>query len=246
MEAKEIEPIILNKPDPENQKAAKGVLNINKDILQSNFTYLIVGKPGSGKSFILREIILNKALYNKKFGYVLFITPSKFEDKEIVLDSNNHSSVLDIPWIYSKLFKYRDYINEKYKDGDQPCKNVLIIFDDVIGDLRAEEKNPELIGLFYNRRHLLGDKFMISIVVTTQKYVLCPPKIRSVITAVMAFTLMRMDWLKLQYECIFDNLDKKVIDRVYKSLMLEPYAFLFIRLDNGKVFYKFEKCLNSI
>lgn len=246
MEPKEIEPIILNKPDPENQKSAKGVLNINKDILQSNFTYLIVGKPGSGKSFILREIILNKALYNKKFGYVLFITPSRFEDKEIVLDSNNHSSVLDIPWIYSKLFKYRDYINEKYKDGDQPCKNVLIIFDDVIGDLRAEEKNPELIGLFYNRRHLLGDKFMISIVVTTQKYVLCPPKIRSVITAVMAFALMRMDWLKLQYECIFDNLDKKVIDRVYRNLMLEPYAFLFIRLDNGKVFYKFEKCLNSI
>lgn len=246
MESKEIEPIILNKPDPENQKSAKGVLNINKDILQSHFTYLIVGKPGSGKSFILREIILNKALYNKKFGYVLFITPSGFEDKEIVLDSNNHSSVLDIPWIYSKLFKYRDYINEKYKDGDQPCKNVLIIFDDVIGDLRAEETNPELIGLFYNRRQLLGDKFMISIVVTTQKYVICPPKIRSVITAVMAFALMRMDWLKLQYECIFDNLDKKVIDRVYRNLMLEPYAFLFIRLDNGKVFYKFEKCLNSI
>ncbi|HMW40264.1 MAG TPA: ATPase/DNA packaging protein [Saprospiraceae bacterium] len=247
MEKKEFEPIILNKPDPDKQKSAKGVLNINQEILQPNFTYLLVGKPGSGKSFILREIILNKDMYNKKFGLVLFITPSKFEDPEIQLGPDNHSLTLNTAWIYSRLYRYRDFINNKYKDEEtQPCKNILIIFDDVIGDLKQNERNPDLISLFYNRRHLLGDKFMISIVVTTQKYILCPPKIRSVLTGVMAFVLMRMDWLKLQEECIYDSLDKRVIDRFYRSLLNEPYAFLYIRLDNGKVFYKFEKCLNDV
>lgn len=248
MESKTIEPIILNNPDPQNQKAAKGVKDINEEILQNNFVYLIVGKPGSGKSFILRELILNKKLYNKKFGFVLFVTPSRFEDPEIKLDSNNYLPSYDLDQIYSKLFAYKKFVEDKYAEnpGNQPVKNILIVFDDVIGDLRLNEKDPELIALFYNRRHILGDKYMISIVVTTQKYVLCPPKIRSVITAVMAFALMRMDWLKLQSECIYDTIDKKIIDRTYRNILYEKYAFLYIRLDNSRIFYKFEKCLNDI
>lgn len=240
----DFKPISLNIPSI--QKEAKGVKNIDDTILQPNFVTLIVGKPGSGKSHLLREFILNKQLYNKKFGFVLFITPSYFEDPEIKLDSDNHSKFLDVEWIYKKIEDYRKFIDDKYKDTPQPCKNVLIIFDDVIGDLKKQEKDPRLISLFYNRRHILGDKFMISIIVTTQKYVLCPPKLRSVITSVIAFPLMKMDWQKLESECIFDTVDKRWIAKMYQDFNKEKYAFIYIRLDNGKIFYKFDKCLNSI
>lgn len=243
-----ITPIHLNAPDPEKQKKAKGVRNIDENILQSNFITLIVGKPGSGKSFILREFILNKKLYNKKFSYVLFITPSKFEDPEIVLDDLNYKPNIDIDWILSRLAAYKKFNDDKHKmtDSLQIVKNILIIFDDVIGELKKLENDPRLIGLFYNRRHHLGDNYMISIIVTTQKYVLCPPKIRSVLTSVISFPLMKMDWQRLENECIFDSLDKKLLNRVYKDLFSEAYSFIYIRLDNSKVFYKFEKCLNIL
>ena len=75
-----IKPILLSGPCEESKKPAQGIKNINTDILQGSFVKLIIGKPGCGKSHLIREFILNKNLYFKKFSLVLFITPSKFED----------------------------------------------------------------------------------------------------------------------------------------------------------------------
>lgn len=48
------------------------------DITPSNFCFAIVGKPGSGKSHLIKEFVMNKELYFGKFDKVLFITPSKY------------------------------------------------------------------------------------------------------------------------------------------------------------------------
>jgi ABC-type dipeptide/oligopeptide/nickel transport system ATPase component len=138
-----ITPILLTKPS--EQKSAKGVKGVDEAILQSNFVTLIVGKPGSGKSFILREFILNKQLYNKKFALVLFITPSMFEDKEITLDERNTRKNVDTEWILSTLDKYKSFNEEKDGEKISPVRNILIIFDDVIAGLKKKETDPRLI-----------------------------------------------------------------------------------------------------
>ena len=61
------------------------------------------------------------------------------------------------------------------------------------------------------------------------------------ITSVVAFPLMKMDWKKLEDECIFDSIDKSFFKRALNRLSEEPFFFLNIRLDNSLVFYKFEK-----
>ena len=48
-------------------------------ILQEHFCCLIVGKPGSGKSHLVYELLMNPSLYFKKFDKVLFCTPTKLD-----------------------------------------------------------------------------------------------------------------------------------------------------------------------
>ncbi len=237
-------PILLNKPKEETIKKAQGVMNINSDILQASFITLIVGKPGCGKSHLIHEFILNKDLYYKKFSLVLFITPSKFEDPDLVLDEFNYRPTVEIQWIHGRLRSFKDCIEKNNPEGDYKEKNILIIFDDVVSELKKNEKDADFMALFYNRRHLLGDKFLISYLITTQKYVMCPSKIRSVLTAVIAFPLMSMDWKKVEEECIYDSFDKRWTAKFMRDVKEKKFSFIYIRLDNSKIFYKFEKCLN--
>ncbi len=77
---------------------------------------MIVGKPGCGKSHLIREFLINKDLYNKKFNLVLFITPSRFEDGNIILDDKNHRDSVDVDWIHSTLQRYKEYVEKSGKD----------------------------------------------------------------------------------------------------------------------------------
>jgi DNA-binding transcriptional MocR family regulator len=45
------------------------------------------------------------------------------------------------------------------------AKNVLIILDDMVSDIKKNEHNPELAKLFYNRRHLINGT--LSIILTS-------------------------------------------------------------------------------
>jgi hypothetical protein len=54
-------------------------------------------------------MILNEEIYYKKFNYILFITPSSFEDPRLTLDEINHKSELDVDWIYNKLEIFKEF-----------------------------------------------------------------------------------------------------------------------------------------
>ena len=46
------------------------------DIFQTNFVYMLLGKPGSGKSFLLNQLITKDHFYGKKFDRIIYITPT--------------------------------------------------------------------------------------------------------------------------------------------------------------------------
>jgi len=39
---------------------------------------------------------MNDELYYKKFSFVMFITPSKFDDPTLILDDNNYNSEVNV------------------------------------------------------------------------------------------------------------------------------------------------------
>lgn len=72
--------------------------------------------------------------------------------------------------------------------------------DDVIAELKNQERNPFIMNLFNNRRHILSH-CTISILITTQKYNLCPLKFRTILTSVYFFSLPNAE-----FECLWKEL----------------------------------------
>lgn len=78
--------------------------------LLPHFTMILAGKPASGKTSLLKQLLQNVQMYKDKFNRTLLISPSheKFGlDKEIVAEDRTASFSLD--WIFAKL----EEINEE-------------------------------------------------------------------------------------------------------------------------------------
>lgn len=86
-------------------------------------------------------------------------------------------------------------------------KNVLIVFDDMVGDIKKNEFNPEQLKLFLNRRHLIHNG-MVSIIILSQKYSLVPSRIRSNCNWMICFRLNPKDVEFVYQDCVNMEKDK--------------------------------------
>lgn len=80
-------------------------------------------------------------------------------------------------------------------------KNVLIVLDDVVGEIKSLQHDRFLAQLFFNRRHLIANG-VVSVMLVTQKYTMIPARIRSNANWLILFRLNPVD---------FDNVFKDVI-----------------------------------
>lgn len=208
---------------PPKKKIHEGVKDLNA-ILQPSFITLIIGKPGSGKSHLLYELILNTQMYYKKFDRVLFCAPTLIHD-DLLMDKGNWRPGLDLEWLNKKLSKIK------------PKKNVLVVLDDVIGEIKVKENDALMMKLFFNRRHLI-EGGTVSFFITTQKYIVCPTRIRSCLTSLMIFKVQINDWKVIRDECVFTDDPAKITYTL--KILNKPYNFLYVRLDTGDIYEKFE------
>ena len=186
----------------------------------------IVGKPGSGKSHLIYELLKNPGMYFKRFNKVLFCSP--YEIPGISMDKENWSTELNLEWLMGKV-------------KEQPSgSNVLIILDDVIADIKKKQADPLLKKLIFNRRHLIPNG-TISYIIAAQKYVVCPTTIRSCITALVVFKTQPADWRKIKEENLY--MDKALEGHVVSNVYSKPYSFIYMRLDNGDLYNKFDNKL---
>ena len=51
--------------------------------MNNSFISGIIGRPGSGKTFLIRELLMNKELYYKFFDYVYIFSPSLIEGLDL-------------------------------------------------------------------------------------------------------------------------------------------------------------------
>ena len=65
-----------------------------------------------------------------------------------------------------------DEVHDKFvkklptKDRNELRKNTLIVLDDMVSDLKANEHNPMLTQLIFNRRHLMVNGTVSIIIVS--------------------------------------------------------------------------------
>tara|TARA_R100000951_G_C2624831_1_gene175662 strand:- start:156 stop:920 length:765 start_codon:yes stop_codon:yes gene_type:complete len=207
--------------------------SIPKPLPQSlNFFMLIAGKPGSGKtSLILNLIAKNNKLYNKKFDKIYIFSPS--------LTTIANSPFDDIPdeQIYSELsIETLQLAQQSILDtGDK----VLFILDDVVNDMKLKGVQTELTKMLMNRRHLAGAGGSASFIITTQVYNKIPAPIRKTATQVVVYSTKN----KKELDTIFDELiliPQKDFYEILKFCFDKKHHFLYIDVNKSfnKMFHK--------
>ena len=112
-----------------------------------NFNAIISGKPGSGKSSLILNLICKRGkLYNKKFDRIYLFSPSL-----ATMKGNPFEDLTDEQKFQELNKEEIELVLEEIEDsGDK----VLFIMDDVVNDLSKDMKLQRFMcKLLMNRRH---------------------------------------------------------------------------------------------
>jgi len=218
--------------------------NIPNPLPKSWFRMALIGKSGSGKTNLLRNLTekggKNK-IYCKRFSNVFYVSPSvKSMDKKPKLDESNfYSSLNDLPTIIKRIQTEDD------KEGRS-----LIVMDDISHELKRDGQE-EVKKLWQNNRHLgrpltddNGNQLesgSVSTIIIAQRLNNLPRHIRSQITHWCIFDPRHT---KSELQTIFDELihcDKPAFNEILSRTYKKPFNFLYIDTNNSKIYNGFDK-----
>ena len=223
--------------------------NIKYPLPNKTFKIGIIGKSGSGKTNLLRNLtekLGKNSIYAKKFSNVFYISPSiKSMNKKPKLPQNRfYSSLNDLPEIVDRL-------GEEGNEG-----RTLLIMDDITNELKSSGTMGENLKTIYqNNRHLgnpiineetgeIEESGSMSSMILSQRTNNLPRFIRSQLTHIILFDCRST---KSEMNTIFEEFfhtDKEVFNEILRRTFDNPkekYNFLFIDLGNSKVYKNFDK-----
>lgn len=126
---------------------------------KSAFAMLLCGKPGSGKTNLLLNLLARKGhYYNQVFDRVYLVSPSQ--------------KTFSTDWFESlpeeqRFHEYSDAVMDKIiEECTDSGDKILVILDDCQNELRSSTRS--LLKLLHNRRHIPGEQGSISVVITAQ------------------------------------------------------------------------------
>ena len=202
-----------------------------------NFFMLISGKPASGKTSLILNLIAKKhKCYNQRFNRIYIFSPSLTTIKNSPFDDIPEDQIFQELSVETLLKAQSDIANTGEK--------VLFILDDVVNDMKLKGVQIELTKMLMNRRHLAGAGGSTAFILTTQVYNKIPAPIRKTATQVVLYSTKN----KAEIENLFQELI--LIPRVDFYEILK-YCFdkkhNFIYIDVNKPHDKmFHKCFTEL
>ena len=197
---------------------------------KKSFSMLITGKPGSGKTNLLLNLITKKGrCFNRKFDKVYIFSPSlstiKDDDPfELIPDDQKFEKVT--------LENIEKFLADIKDSGEK----VLLILDDVIAEVRGKgnaQVENLLQKIFFNRRHLCGAGGSCSVIATSQTYNKICPKLRKAASHYIFYENRH----KKEISSIFDEIilipEKEYMD-VFKYVFNKKYNFMYIDTTKGQ------------
>jgi len=195
-----------------------------------SFMMCIIGKPGSGKTSVIQELLLNPDLLTDFFELIFIFSPTPLEFIPCVLNENWFST-FSIALLNEVILNIRNIISNEFKKQIR----VLFIFDDLISSFKSWKTSPDIMTLFFNRRHLLPFESEISIILTAQRYAVIPINYRSCINDLIIFRLNDRDYKFIKEDSV-GNLSIKEINN---SWLTNNYDFIYISLSDGYYYKNF-------
>jgi len=198
--------------------------------MNTHSTNLFCGKPGSGKTSLVTSMFKSKELFNKVFNNIYLIQPphSRGSMKDDIFDSIDRKfDDLNVENLTTIL--------DEIKDEDSKYSS-CIIFDDVTSSLRDKNVVKLLRQIIFNRRHLRTSIFFL-----VQTYLSLEPQIRKLFSNLFIFKVARKELQKI-FEEHFEH-DDDLANPISKLVFDEPYNFLFINTNTGRMFKNFDEIL---
>lgn len=199
------------------------------------FSMLLCGKPGSGKTSLLLNLVCRKnEYYNGVFDRVYLISPSQrtmskdwFEElpEEQRFDEFTEENLSQI-------------ISQVTGSGDK----VLIILDDCQNDLKANIR--PLLRMQHNRRHICGGKGSVSVIITAQVMNKIPLPLRKSFTHIITFPFSS----KREQMSVFEdyiNLSKEDWEALCRTTFQNPHDFMMVDLGHNKYYRNFSELTNQ-
>lgn len=190
------------------------------------FISCIIGKRGSGKSYLLLQMLLHKRLLRDKFDEIILINPS-FE-----YDDKYHN--IEFDEIYEEFNSdLIEELNEKFKSD--PEQKRLLILDDCISsnEFKSNQTYHPLNTLVSNGRH-----WGCSLIVLSQKYNAISRIIRSQYDYVIFFTIKNQKELSEMYDEYGIGTKEEFINTV-NGVFSKPYNFVCLDVSNDKILKNF-------
>ena len=198
-----------------------------------NFFMLICGRPGSGKTTLILNLICKRGkMYNKKFDKIYLFSPS------LSTMENNPFENLPEEQVFSGLSV--ENLERVLGDIAGSGEKVLFILDDVVNDIKkSAQLQNTLTRMLMNRRHLAGSGGSTSFIITTQVYNKLVAPIRKTASHIIIYHTRN----KKELETIYDELIVIPLKQFYQILQYvfgKRNDFLLISVNNNydKMFYK--------
>ena len=203
-----------------------------------NFFMLICGRPGSGKTTLILNLISKRGkLYNKKFDKVYVFSPSLMTMKEDPFG--------DLPPNQVHTDLTEENLEEALAEIKDSGEKILFIMDDVVNDMKRSAGVQRILSkMLMNRRHLAGAGGSTSFIITTQVYNKIPAPIRKTASHIILFHTRN----KKEIETIFDELiiiPKEEFYEILKFCFSNKNKFLYIDI-NKSADKMFHKCFNQL
>ena len=182
----------------------------------------LIAKRNSGKSYLLRYLV---NIQKHEFDRIFIICPTNILNDfyKNTTEQENIFYEYNELWMQSLIEKMTD-INSKLEKAKR--KNVLLILDDLVADIRfASCKSLRILAI--RGRHI-----GISVITTSQYLNTIPPIIRSNVDFTIVGNLNRKSLDLLEKECN-TNLTRKEFNTLYLR-STKDYGFLCINNTNVK------------
>ena len=197
--------------------------NENKDNNWS-FRMLIIGPSGSGKTNTLLHLINNLHPIDKIYLYAKDLHQPKYE---YLINKREQAGIknLDDP---KAFIEYSDDMDDALDDINNYNKNrdkkVLIVFDDMIPDIKCNKKIKKIIKELFHRARKLN----VSIVFIMQSYFRALKDARLNSTHYILMKIGDKKELKRIAEEKSGHLDYKDFLKMYNYCTRKPYSFMTI------------------
>jgi len=208
---------------PDKVKCKKEKLH--KDLPQPPFTLGAIGPSRSGKSNVIRNMLVRDDLYKNIFQYIFIFCPSldlngDFDD----LQTNTKTKIIKINSFNQTTIK--DVMNQQEEvvkeHGKKKAPHTLLLFDDCVDHPNFMRSNL-LKTLCIRGRHM-----KLSIIISGQKLSLLPTTCRANLTHQMLFRPANFSELDFWLEENIQKSEKKLYSNLFRKIWDTPYSFIYV------------------